>query len=300
MCIRDSRIGEQTTAHLVLSGKGSIPKIAWPVFYDTLVPGLEILEQSELDTLIDRKNDQYSITKSYLITSWDSGYYNIDRLIVKVFQEQDTLRIQAPPTNLRVFTVTVSTEDDIMDIAGPLPFSMRFRDFLPYILGVLALLILLVLFLYFKKKMRKGENILRVFSKPPLPPHIRAMEALEVLRKKKLGQEGKVKAYHSELNEILRTYLEGRFQIQALEMVSAEILDALDTLPEISSHTPMLKEAMELADLVKFAKHLPLPDENEKCFREIRDFVTATRPLSELQAERQASGGDIQNNEKEK
>lgn len=282
------RIGEQTTAHLSLSGKGAIPRIAWPVFYDTLAPGIEIIEQSEPDTLIDRKEERYSITKSYLITSWDSGYYILNRLSVRLFQDQDTLRIAAPETNLRVFTLTVSTEDDIMDIAGPLPFSLRFRDILPYILGALFLLILMVLFLYFRKKRNQGESILGVFSKPPVPPHIRALEDLETLRKKKLWQEGKVKAYHSELNEILRTYLEGRFHIQALEMVSTEILDALDALPTLSSHTASLKDAMELADLVKFAKHLPLPDENEKCFREVREFVSATRPLSEIQEERQA------------
>ena len=282
------RIGEQTTAYLSLSGKGGIPNIAWPVFYDTLAPGIEIIDQSGPDTLIDRKDDRYSLTKSYLITSWDSGYYTLNRISIRIIQDQDTLRITAPQASLRVFTPTVGTEEDIMDIAGPLPFPLRFRDILPYILGTLALIILTVLMLYFGRKRKNGESILGVFSKPPVPPHIRALEELETLRKKKLWQEGKAKAYHSELNEILRTYLEGRFDIRALEMVSTEILEALYALPALSPHLAALKDAMELADMVKFAKHLPLPDENEKCFREIRDFVSATRPLSEIQEERQA------------
>jgi hypothetical protein len=283
------RIGEQTNARLTLSGQGSIPHFQWPVYYDTLVPGIEILSQSSLDTLIDKKKNRYEIRRAYLITSFDSGFYSFDNIPLRLFAEGDTLIIAAPEVSLHVFTLTVNPEDDIRDIAGIIPFGLRFRDLIPYIIALLLISAVLLTILYLKKRRKTGKSILSVFSKPPVPPHIRAMEELEKLRRKKLWQEGKVKAYHSELSEILRTYLEGRFKIQALEMVSTEILTAMATDPEAAPYIPSLEKTMMLADLVKFAKHLPLPDENEKCFQEVRDFVQASRPLSEIQAERQES-----------
>jgi hypothetical protein len=40
------------------------------------------------------------------------------------------------------------------------------------------------------------------------------------LRLKKLWQEGKIKQFYTELTEIIRTYLEGRYEVNAMEMVS--------------------------------------------------------------------------------
>jgi hypothetical protein len=39
-----------------------------------------------------------------------------------------------------------------------------------------------------------------------------------------------------------------------------------------------LQDSLTLADLVKFAKQVPLGDENEKCFSNILTFVHETKP----------------------
>ncbi|HRY99897.1 MAG TPA: hypothetical protein P5550_12645, partial [Bacteroidales bacterium] len=65
----------------------------------------------------------------------------------------------------------------------------------------------------------------------------------------------------------------------AMEMVSWEIMDALEDLHDIDrDKLHLLHEMFTLADMVKFAKASPLPDENERCLRAAADFVRATIP----------------------
>ena len=44
----------------------------------------------------------------------------------------------------------------------------------------------------------------------------------------KLWQQGEIKQYYSELTDILRIYIENRWDIQAMEMVSSEIIESLN------------------------------------------------------------------------
>ncbi len=62
------------------------------------------------------------------------------------------------------------------------------------------------------------------FEKPKVPPYKTAIEQLEELRHKKLWQNGHVKAYYSEMTDIVRVYIENQFDVQAVEMTTDEIL----------------------------------------------------------------------------
>ena len=93
----------------------------------------------------------------------------------------------------------------------------------------------------------------------------------------KLWQAGRVKEYHTQLTEILRTYIEDRFKRNALESTSSEIIDDLTGHPEITKEVlEKLRQLLVLADLVKFAKAMPLPAEHESCLDNGVEFVKAT------------------------
>ena len=70
----------------------------------------------------------------------------------------------------------------------------------------------------------------------------------------------------------------GRFGIQAMEMTSAEILSALRANQETKPLNKQMKEILEMADFVKFAKVKPGPDDNESAMRNAVTFVEETRP----------------------
>ncbi len=119
-----------------------------------------------------------------------------------------------------------------------------------------------------------------VVKEKPVPAHIVAMQALEALSDKKLWQNGRDKQYHTELTDILRQYIERRFEVPAMEKTSEEILDELYELAESQKASlANLKQILSIADLVKFAKYQPLADENQLSFMNAKMFVEQTKKI---------------------
>ena len=63
---------------------------------------------------------------------------------------------------------------------------------------------------------------------PPRPAHEIAMEKLASLEQSGWLDKEDYKTYQSELTYILREYLEGRFNIQAMESTTAEIIKQME------------------------------------------------------------------------
>ena len=57
--------------------------------------------------------------------------------------------------------------------------------------------------------------------------------------------------------------MQNRFGISALEMTSDEILRAINSVPEAKLVRDNLYQVLKLSDLVKFAKFVPLQNEND-------------------------------------
>jgi hypothetical protein len=124
---------------------------------------------------------------------------------------------------------------------------------------------------------KKGEPIFTLKPKIQYLPHEWALMELERLRVKKLWQAGKVKEYHTALTDILRKYIEDRFLLKALESTTAEIIDDLKEVINFPVESRMkLSEILTTADLVKFAKFIPAPNDNEKSMEDAVGFITST------------------------
>ena len=93
-----------------------------------------------------------------------------------------------------------------------------------------------------------------------------------------MWQQGQVKEYYSQLTDVLRLYISQRFNIEALEMLSSEIVEQLSNHEETVENVTSLNELLTLADMVKFAKQLPLPNDNDRFISTALDFVTSNLP----------------------
>jgi hypothetical protein len=156
---------------------------------------------------------------------------------------------------------------------------LSFREMLPWILAGIAVLLIIGGIIYYLWRRKQQKPVFQLRPKVKLKPWENALIELEKLRVKKLWQGGKVKDYHSELTEILRRYIEERYMIMALEKTSAEILfdiRAKALMPE--GTVLMLEEILTMADMVKFAKMQPLPDENERSIQLAVNFINLTTP----------------------
>lgn len=115
--------------------------------------------------------------------------------------------------------------------------------------------------------------------KPEPTPYELAISRMRSLKQAKLDQNGMEKEYYSKLTEILRQYLWGRFHINALEMTTSQIREAVRKTPDAQVGKKYIEDVLGMADFVKFAKFRPLPDDNVKAFENVLQFIEQTKPV---------------------
>ncbi len=251
-------------------------KLIWPIFNDTITGEIEIIEISKLDTVHNEQENIYA--QRMLLTIFDSGYYYIPPIRFYYNRPGDTslYYFESDPIPITVNTLEVDTSQVIKDIKAPLRVPITFKEVLPWILLGLAVVIVVFFIIYYIRRRKDAKPLFRIKPKPKIPPHKKAFEALEKLKEEKLWQSGKDKAYHTKLTDIVRVYLEERFNIMAVEMTTAEILDSLKTVSVEQRSMEKLDHILIMADFVKFAKLKPLPLEHDQSFNNSMDFVKET------------------------
>lgn len=255
--------------------------VNWPMIGDTLNAHIEVLRQGSIDTLMSDNGLQLS--QRLLITSFDSGYFEIHPMEFRFHSATDTSVFETNTGSLflQVYTPEVDTTQAFKAIKGPISEPYTFMELLPWLLLGLAGLALLVLLFWYLRKRKKNQTVFVRKAKPMPPPHIIALEKFENLRLAKVWQQGKLKAYFTSLTDITREYLELRFHFDAPEMTTDEILQAIKEVGVNKEVSQKLKSVLELADLVKFAKENPTPLENDLCLSHCVDFVNETKQLAE-------------------
>jgi hypothetical protein len=253
--------------------------IVWPELKDSLTKNIEIVQKSKIDTL---SNDASILTlgQTYTITSFDSGEFYFPQISFKYKTAKDTGYFDALTDSLllSVNTVAVDTTKAIKDIKGPMSVPWTFEEMLPYIIGVIVLAAIIWFVFWYMRKRKKGEKLINIL-KPKKPAHDEALLALETLRNKKLWQNNKVKEYYTELTEIIRIYVEKRFGVLAMEMTTDEIITSIFPFNIQDNMKRKLKQMLVLADLVKFAKSNPLPNEHDLCLDIAFEFINETKPV---------------------
>ncbi len=261
-------IGQQ--AHVELSVTYRVDagpvNIVWPVVTDTISSKIPVLHDSHVDTILpDKKNDPFLFkqVRTLTITSWDSGYWAIPPFTFII--NGDTVATQ--PMLLTVNTVEVDTTEAIRDIKEiyVVPFSLVdwVKEHWQWIAGGLAAVAILTgLFIFLYRRSRRPKP--PVPEAPKAPAHLTAFLALEALKQKKLWEQERTKEYYTELTEIIRGYVEHRYGVPAMEQTTDELLTALRLSSMPTGAQQQLGQILRLADMVKFAKWIALPIENEQ------------------------------------
>ncbi len=253
----------------------------WPVIADTIGSSIEIVNQTGIDSIVSKDNSKILLTQHITITSFDTGYHVIPPLLFKLRNSNDDpwQNFESSPLLLHVSGVEVDPDQPIKDIKNLMSAPYTFLEIIKWVIPFLLLGLATFGIWYYMKKRKQNKPLVRLPKKPAIPPHRIAFDELEDLRTKRLWQNGRVKEYHSELTDIVRKYIENRFQFLALEMTTTEILAKAAQINIESKAASLLEDMLVRADLVKFAKSQPLPDEHERSFSEALDFVKTTIPV---------------------
>ncbi len=258
-------------------------KALFPLLTDTCIQGFEIIKQNSIQS--DTHENKINFHQDIILTSFDSGVYTIPSF--QFYNNDSVLLSQTSPIQITVHTLAVDTASSLIKgIKPPLKAPITLKEILYYLSISLLVIASVALIVFLFLRIHKKKPILpKAKEKPALPAHVIALQALEELRLKRLWQQGEIKAYYSELTDILRMYLENRWNIKAMEMVSFEIINALKQINTEESLINKIQYTLSHADMVKFAKGQPISDENQLSFDYVVLFVNETKLLTEESTE---------------
>lgn len=276
----------QLTANWLLTleelNAGVADSAAWPAWADTTAGGLEVLAESDLDTLpspVGAAGDVV-LQKSWLVTSWDFGFVVVPPVAFGPHTTQ--------PFMLEIVTPNLEPEAQPQPAQGIVVFEWTLWEQIvrnwPWWAG--TLLVLALAFVAWTWRSRRNATLDEGASHstdttPARPPHEVALEALDRLIANKAWQRGEAKEVQAEASLVIRRYLEGQFNMRAAEKTTDEVVAMLGASRVPSGWHDRLARALAQADMVKFAKG-ELPDLTHLGTLEAyRAFVIETQPRHE-------------------
>jgi hypothetical protein len=266
-------IGEQAKVTLEVSLDAN-RRLQMPLLKDTLVTGVEIVDVAKPDTQMLNAGKRMLVKQEYTVTSFDSALYYLPPFQVKV----DDKVFLSKSLALKVYSVPVDTLHP-EQFFGPkeihaVPLTW---DDVKALVGLIVLLLAMgTLATFLTVRYRNNKPIIRrVKVEPKLLPHQQALKEIEEIKANRTLQANDPKAYYTALTEALRRYMVERFGFDAMEMTSTEIIEHLQHTD--SQSISELKELFTTADLVKFAKHAPMMNENDMNLMNAMDFINRTK-----------------------
>jgi hypothetical protein len=259
--------------------------VIFPVLSDTMDRRIEFISVSALDTISDRRNRTRTYERTFTLTIFEQGEYHFPEIpfLVKTPTDSEYFEVLTNSVTVTVSAPDVDLEKGIKGIKSVWKVPVTFREIMPYLLILLGVALFTFAGIYVYRKWKNKEPLFVFAPKPVVPAHIEAMENLEKLRLKQLWQNSLVKEYYTELTDILRIYTEKGLHINAVEMTSDELIEAIEKSPLENKIEllELLRNTLPTADLVKFAKATPLADEHDRCFKDVKQFVETTMPKQE-------------------
>jgi hypothetical protein len=251
-------------------------RVVWPD--SVAVAPFEVLEASAGETVSAQQGALRS-TATIRLTAFELGELEIPGFDVEVVGPggaADTLSTDV----YGVLVVSVGGDDtgDIRDIRGPMAIALSVVRTGLWALGAIA--VLAVGWVLWRRMRRRGAAADEAPARraPARPPHEVALEALAELEASPLLERGEVKAYHIRASEIVRAYVEARFEVPALEMTTWEVLDGLARAGLDADVRDALRRFLDPCDLVKFAKVRPDAAASRGVLADGRAFVQETAP----------------------
>ena len=266
-------VGDRMTM-MVYVDHPAASRVVWP-------DSLDLSPFEVLEARLGPTEAQGDFTRSSLalrLAAFELGDLEIPGFEVGVeAPDGETVVLETRRFGIRVESVGLDESGDIREIRGPLriPRAVVFL-LLPLLVLLLTAAVAWVLYRRFRNRVSGVEHIDPLL--PRRPPHEIALEELERLEASPLLERGEVKEYHIRVSEILRTYIEGRFRVPALEMTTRYITAGLEGAGADAPIVGGFGDFLTRCDLVKFAKHRPVPESARGVLVLGRELVETTVP----------------------
>jgi predicted secreted protein len=272
--------------------------IQFPQVPDSFSSHIEVVNRTKVDTLALDDKTREKLTQSLFITSFDSGVHQIPPFYFRMKDGKMLDSVASRALAFQVHGMKIDTTKGPVDIKTVYGAPVTLKEVTPYILGIILIAAILFFIFYYIKWKKKNVPLFSKPEKPAEPAHIIALRELDRIKNQKLWQQEKIKQYYSEVADTIRNYIENRFDVPAMEQTSAETLGIFKQRKDLvgDASVDQLQHILSLADLVKFAKYTPLPDDNNLTLMNAYFFVNQTKK-EELKAPEKPAVEEKENKE---
>jgi len=276
MDARQITVGDQVRLFLEVNTKPATGRVEWATIPDTFNK-LEIVDRGKIDTL--KAGDVVTYKQRLVLTGFDSGLFKVPSFVFPVFGTSgDPYTIQSDSFELLVQTVAVDTTQQFKPIKEIMYVPASWLDYIWYIIGGVVLLVLIVAGIVYYLRRPKPVIVVPEGPKETLQEH--TLRLLAELETQQLWQKQQVKEYYVALTDIVRNYLEARFSTAVMELTTDELLYKVQMHRELQPYNSLLADILHTADLAKFAKAQPLPQEHTDALDKARLLVERSKPAT--------------------
>jgi hypothetical protein len=251
----------------------------------------------------EKKDGKTVLKASYTISTFFTGDFEIPPFAVRYTLGKDSTQHTIITDKIQIAVESmVSGEEDIRDVKPPLEIRRDWWYTLRWVVAGLGALILILTAVLLYRRWKSGKSLLPIREVPPRPAHETAIDALDQLIASELAartsrwihevtgdtnlqqteswknEQGlEIKTFYSELSEILRQYINGRYFVVALEMTTSEVLDGLTEQKLDDEVFGLFKSFLEDCDLVKFARFVPQEELHQAIIKKAYNLVDLTK-----------------------
>jgi len=244
---------------------------------DKVLEDFGIVDWDDLGDKLDENNNVVSRYR-YRLEPFLSGTFPIPAFTFQFTDvnnpEEKTYELTTEPIDIEVTSLLGEQRAELVitDIEDVVPLPKKYSYRWLWILGVMGIVASVSFWLYLRRK--RAIELVRIFKSP----HEIAYERLRDLVKADLVKKGRIKEFYEQISNILRHYIEHRFNLRAPERTTEEFLIELATAEILTENDKDdLSEFLKLCDLVKFAKHNPATEQIQKTFDLVKNFIEKTK-----------------------
>lgn len=219
-----------------------------------------------------------------MIKPFEVGDLPLPATIVRYRTESGaTTDTAATTTTLRVRSIRQpGASDELIPLRPPVTIPRQWNWLITVaVVIVLALLSAWALTRWWLRRERRSP------LKPPepeLPPGLWALREIDRRSRLPICQTGPAKPIFTHVSEVIRIYLERRYQIPAIDMTTLECLRAVQRRKLDPELMRWLKEFLDQCDMVKFTRIEPPRERWAAIWDDARLIVKMTTPAEELGA----------------
>ncbi len=283
---RQINIGDPIEMILTV-GVPSSTKINWPT-EEHLTPA-SILDSEPF--LAGESEQSYR----YSISVYELGEVELPEIPLILFEsDQDTVAdtVWIDLGTVEVVSLLGDSTIDIHDIRPPIKLAWLFSDFLPYILIAIGIGVALFLLYRWQTKWKKGAEPDYSWQEEPPDPDDLALKRLRVLHQEWESGNLSNEEYHSELSDILKVYLGGKYAFQAAALTTNELFMHRELWEAVDSeNAEKLNQILDTTDKIRFAGIEK--SDNEQLLESSRNFVRDTGKAITLDDNSKEGANDV-------